>query len=192
VSSDDSEGNAQCLMTMGTALLTTISLLIKHGLFRDGNSTIRNLGFILSQFLHSNACNDEICPSNEHGWSKVVVRLADKHGVTITGVFGIEEVVDEIREEAAGSEEEGSSGEEVAASKKKGKGRKGWKLEDDYNWSEERMWKHWDWSKELARYSRSPRYVPHGGKGRIGGDDFDLTKKATMARAKKWAARYDL
>lgn len=118
------------------------------------------------------------------------MRLADKHGVTITGIFGIEEVVDKIREEAADSEEEGSGDEEVVATNKKGKGKKAWKLEDDYDENEERMWKNWDWSKELARYSRSPRYVPHGGKGRIGGDDFDLTKKATMARAKKWAARY--
>lgn len=192
MSSDDPDGNAQCLMTMGTALLTTISQLIKHGLFPDGNSTIRNLGLILSQFLLSDAGNGDICQSNEHGWRKIVVRLADKHGVTIVSVFGIEKVVDEIRDEAADSEDNGSGDEEVVASKKKGKGRKTWKLEDDYDEDEERMWKHWDWSKELARYSRSPRFVPHGGKGRIGGDDYDLTKKATMARAKKWAARYEL
>ncbi len=188
--SDDSEGNAQCVMTMGTALLTTISLLIKHDLFKDDNPTIRNLGLILSQFLRSDACDEDLCASNEHGWRKIVVQLADKHHVTIEGVFGIEKTVDEIRREAAGSEEAGSGAEEVVAMKNKGKGKKAWKLEDDYDENEERMWKYWDWSKELARYSRLGSFVPHGGKGRIGGDDYDLTKKATMARAKKWAERY--
>lgn len=179
-------------MIMGTALLTTISLLIKYGLFRDGNPVIRNLGLVLSNFLFSEACDGGLCASNEHGWSKVVVRLADKHGVTITGVSEVEDIVDEIRETIE-EEEEGSGTEEVAATKALGKNKTAstWNVDDDYNEDDERMWKHWDWSKEIARYGRSGRFVPHGGLGRIGGRDYDLTNKATMARAKKYAERYE-
>ena len=45
--------------------------------------------------------------------------------------------------------------------------------------------------KELAEYSRSCGFTPQGGIGRMGDSDFDLTNKASMAKAKKWARRYD-
>ena len=180
-------------MMMGTALLTTISLLIKHGLFKNGNPVIRNIGLVLSNFLFSEACDEDLCASNEHGWSKVVVRLADKHGVTITGVSGVAKIVNEIRGSIEG-EEEGSGAEEVAATKaqRKSKTASTWRVDDDYNEDDERMWQHWDWSKEIARYGRLGRFVPHGGLGKIGGRNYDLTNKATMARAKKYAERYEI
>ena len=178
-------------MTMGTALLTAISVLIKHGLFKDGNPVIRNLGLVLSNFLYSDACDGDLCLANEHGWSKVVVRLADKHGVTIKGVSGIEEVVKEMREEASEYEED-SGAENVAPRITKEWKKAPWMLDDEYDEDGARLWKRWDWSKELARYGRGGKFVPHGGLGRIGGKDYDLTCKATMARAKKYAERYEI
>ena len=180
-------------MTMGVALLATIFLLIKHDLFKDGNPVIRNLGLVLSNFLFSDACHEDLCNCNEHGWSGVAVQLADKHCVTIKGVSGIDISGVAARAPALEDRDEGAGAERVVPTKTKGKTKKAWKLEDDYDDNGERMWKRWDWVTEFAEYSAGRRFVPHGGNGgsaAIGGKEYDLTNKATMARAKKWSERY--
>ena len=118
-------------------------------------------------------------------------RLADKHRVTITGVSGIEKIVNKMREEAC-EYEEGFGAEDVAPRTTKEWKKAPWMLDDEYVEDEERLWKRWDWSKELARYGRGGKFVPYGGLGRISGKDYDLACKATMARLKKYAERYEI
>lgn len=83
---DDSEGNAKRMMLIGTALLTTIDVLISQGLFTNNSSKIRNIGLILSLFLEFAEDEGEIPSCNEDGWNAVVVEKADAHGVTIEGL----------------------------------------------------------------------------------------------------------
>ena len=100
---EDSEGNAKRVMLIGTALLTTIDVLIEKGLFTN-SSKIRNIGLILSMFLQFAADESEIADYNEDGWNTVVVEKADEHGVTIQGLVGIDELVQAIRDECHDSD----------------------------------------------------------------------------------------
>lgn len=94
---DDSEGNAKRIMLTGTALLTTIDLLIKKGWFTNNSSEIRNIGLVLSQFLRFVEDEKDCCQRNEDGWKAVVVNKADTHGVIIQGLAGTEKLVEAIR-----------------------------------------------------------------------------------------------
>ncbi len=101
---DDSEGNAKRIMLIGTALLTTIDVLIQKADFTNDSSKIRNIGLILSMFLQFAEDEGEIPSCNEDGWKAVVVEKADAHGVTIEGLVGIDELVQDIRDDANDSD----------------------------------------------------------------------------------------
>ena len=101
---EDSGGNAKRIMLIGTALLTTIDVLIQKRLFTNNSSKIRNIGLILSMFLQFAADESGIAEGNEDGWKTVVVEKADAHGVTIQGLVGINELVQAIREEGDDSD----------------------------------------------------------------------------------------
>ena len=64
---DDSEGNAKRVMLFGTALLTTIDILIKESLFKSGNSDIRNIALIFGHFLNFVHDTKGMCKANEDG-----------------------------------------------------------------------------------------------------------------------------
>ena len=96
--SDDSKGNALLVAMFGTALLTTIDLLISRKVFTP-DSELCNIGLILAKFFNvtTNVGDDKLCKRGENGWKNVVVRLADKHSVEISGVYRIEDTVDKTR-----------------------------------------------------------------------------------------------
>lgn len=96
---DDSKSNATLIAMFGTALLTTINILVSQKLFTP-DSELRNIGLILAKFLKitTGVGDDELCRRGENRWKDVVVRLADEHGIIISGVYHIEDIVDQIRE----------------------------------------------------------------------------------------------
>ena len=82
-------------MRIGTALLSAIDVLISHNLFHSNHNTvIRNIGLILCHYIHFGQTWTERCRANEAGWTKVVIRKAQEHGVRIEGFYGIEKVID--------------------------------------------------------------------------------------------------
>ena len=91
-------------MLIGTALLTTIDFLDHYAYFTNTSSKIRNLGLILSLFLQFAEDEGEMCSCNEDGWKAVVVEMADECGVTIQGLVGIDELVQDTRDNAYDSD----------------------------------------------------------------------------------------
>ncbi len=71
-----------------------------------------------------------------------MVRLADEHGIEIKGRPGIEMSVLRAREGLDNDDEEDDTED---------KNTKAWKPEDDYNDEGARMWRRWDWKKEVRR-----------------------------------------
>ena len=97
--SDDPEHNAKIVTLQGTALLSTIDVLLEQGLFNQ-DSSIKNLGLVLSLYIKFTAIHgDEICRDGEHDWRKQVLRMADEHGVEVKGPYGVEEIIQGIRDE---------------------------------------------------------------------------------------------
>lgn len=145
--SDVPEANAHCLSLIGTALLTTLEVLIEHNLFTPPSSTnpIRNIGFVLAQFLKSDTAklDSELCRGNETGWLIEVVKMADEHKVEIKGVFGIEERLRRIRDAAA--TQKPKQNRKPAAEKKRA-----WTLGQDFNSQGKRLWRKWDWKREVC------------------------------------------
>ena len=92
---DDSEGNANRVMLIGTAILTTIDLIDK-GLFGT-HSEIRNIGFIIGLFLEFAVVFEETCTTNEDGWRFVVVKKVDQNDVVILGHKRMELVMRQVR-----------------------------------------------------------------------------------------------
>lgn len=181
---DDPEANAHCLSLVGTALLTTLEVLIEHNLFIPASITnpIRNIGLVLSRFISSDTTvlRSELCDRNETGWLVQVVKMADEHQVEIEGVYGIEEKLKEIRDAAAAQKPKRNR--KPPAEKKRA-----WSLSQDFNSQGKRLWRRWDWKRELAKYSSEWAYTPpHGGDCAIGGHNYDLSNKETMQRAKRW------
>jgi len=143
--SDGSEGNAEIVAMFSVAILTTIELLIKQHLFSKF-SKLRNIGIIFSQLLHfTRVDGEDLSLENEHRWTTPMVRLADEHGIEIKGLPGIEVSVLKARERSDDDEE----ADDTPAKKQKNK--KTWKPEDDYNDEGTRMWRQWDWNKEVRR-----------------------------------------
>lgn len=146
---DDSEGNAKRVMIIGTALLTTIDVLIAHGLFTNTSSKIRNLGLILSLFLQF--AQDEEVQLNEDGWDYVVVKKADTHEVTIKGLENSHELVESVRDIDSLSdisEEEDITEmdpEDLATYVSEHYRSRSHALE----LGEKRSWKHYDWNIEV-------------------------------------------
>lgn len=156
---DDSEGNAKRVMLIGTALLTTIDVLIEKGLFTN-SSKIRNIGLILSMFLQF-AADESDTSSNEDGWKAVVVEKADAHGVTIQGLVGIDELVQDIRDNAEDSDSDeedlGEIGSLAIVANCYQSSEPSYKDLETFNFGEQRSWKHYDWEIEVRNISSTPR-----------------------------------
>jgi len=141
--SDNGRGNAEIVAMFGVAVLTTVELLIKQHPFSK-SSKLRNFGIVFSQVLHFAAIDGEVlCLGNEHRWITPMVRLAYEHGIKIEGIPGIEANVLKARERSDDDE----IGKDVQA-----KNKKAWRLEDDYDDEGARIWRHWDWKKEVRRH----------------------------------------
>lgn len=97
---DDGGDHFQTVAILGRALLSTISVLVRKGKFKNEGSPIKNIALILAFWIKFAVedCGD--CEDDENGWAKVVVKIADAQGLEITGPHGIEEQVKEVREEA--------------------------------------------------------------------------------------------
>ena len=149
---EDSDGNVKRVMLIGTALLTTIDVLIQKGLFTNNSSKIRNIGLILSMFLQFSADESEMPECNEDGWNTIVVEKADEHGVTIQGLVGIDELVQAIRGEGyannSDSEEEHPAKDEPEEMMTD--------MLDSYQsgaYSTTRSWRHYCWDIEVRNIS---------------------------------------
>ena len=133
--SDDSERNAKVVALFGTALLSTIDVLIQQDLFKEGSS-IRNLGLILSLFIgFAEDCCSDLCEKGESDWKKRVVLLAQDHGVEIKGPYGIEEQLQSMRNEIADEKDDGEDEWED--------------IDDSDDEDGHRKWGKWDWKKEV-------------------------------------------
>ena len=153
---DDSEGNAKRMMLIGTALLTTIDVLISQGLFTNNSSKIRNIGLILSLFLEFAEDEGEIPSCNEDGWNAVVVEKADAHGVTIEGLVESYELAMSLRDNVYNSdcsEEEDITGmdpEELATyMSERYQSREQSYTTETFELGEKRSWKQYDWDIEV-------------------------------------------
>ena len=148
------------MMLIGTALLTTIDLLISQGLFTNTGSKIRNLGLILSMFLEFAAdAGEHEC--NEDGWDYEIVKKADAHDVTIGGLVSSHELVERVRDiddSSDTSEEEDMTKmdpEELATYMSE-------RYQSIYHASElgeKRSWKQYDWDIEV-RHTYIACYIP--------------------------------
>ena len=156
---EDSEGNAKRVMLIGTALLTTIDVLIEKGLFAN-NSKIRNIGLILSMFLQF-AVDESDTSCNEDGWKAVVVEKADAHGVTIQGLMGIEMLIQGIKDNAEDSDsDEEDLGEIGNLAKVANCYQSGEPSNTDleaFDFDKQRSWKHYDWEIEVRNISSTRR-----------------------------------
>ena len=142
-------------MLIGTALLTTIDVLIEKGLFAN-NSKIRNIGLILSMFLQF-AADESDTSCNEDGWKAVVVEKADAHGVTIQGLVGIDKLVQDIRDnvEDSDSDEEdlGEIGSLAIVANCYQSGEPSNMDLEAFDFDKQRSWKHYDWEVEVRNIS---------------------------------------
>ena len=73
-------------MLIGTALLSTIDALIKHNLFNNNETPIRNINLILSLYLIFASDWKDMCKYNELGWTIEVIRRAEKYNIPLTGL----------------------------------------------------------------------------------------------------------
>ena len=147
---EDSEGNAKRVMLIGTALLTTIDVLIQKGLFTNNSSKIRNIGLILSMFLQFAADESGTTECNEDGWNTVVVEKADAHGVTIQGLVGIDELVQAIRDEGDDSD---SDEEDLTEDDPEDMRTAMLACYQSEGYSTRRSWKHYCWDIEVRNIS---------------------------------------
>jgi hypothetical protein len=83
-------------MLIGTALLSSIDVLIRHNIFHSHPTPVRNIGLILCHYLHFGQTWSERCNANEAGWMKVVICKAQEHGVRISGFYGIQAIIEKI------------------------------------------------------------------------------------------------
>ena len=83
-------------MLFGTALLTTIDILINQSIFKSENSEIRNIALILGHFLSFVHEIKELCRANEDGWKRRVLERADEHEIK-PDMISIDPVISEIR-----------------------------------------------------------------------------------------------
>ena len=156
---DDSEGNAKRVMLFGTALLTTIDILIKENLFKSQDSDIRNVALVLGHFLNFAHDMKETCRANEDGWKTKVLDRADANDIKPL-MINIEHVISEIRTSKA----DATSDEDESAKPKTGTRREG--LKDAAKSYESRIlvgfitleslkagvkrsWTHWNWATEV-------------------------------------------
>ena len=160
---DDSEGNAKRVMLFGTALLTTIDILIKERLFKSQDSDIRNVALVLGHFLNFAHDMEETCRANEDGWKTKVLDLADAHDIKPL-MIGIERVISEIRTnkaDATSDEDESTKskleirreGLKNAAKSYESRHLVGFITVESLKVGVKRSWTHWNWATEVT----SPR-----------------------------------
>lgn len=158
-------------MLFGTALLTTIDILIKEDLFKSKNSEIRNIALIMGHFLNFACDMKEMCSGNEDGWKRTVLERADKHEIT-PHMIGIKRVISEIRKSEGNKVSDDESGSRTksrrdgranAAKSYESKPWAGVITLESLEAGVERSWTHWDWAIEVesflaaSRLSRIPR-----------------------------------
>ncbi|KAL9130195.1 MAG: hypothetical protein Q9175_007084 [Cornicularia normoerica] len=197
---NDSEGNAKRVMLFGTALLTTIDILIKNSLFRSGNSDVRNVALIVGHFLNFVHDMKEMCTANEDGWKKILLERADEHEIK-PHMISINHVISDISK----SNNDATPDEAETARPKYGTRRKGLenaaKSYESKPWvgiitlesleaGVKRSWRHWDWATELKAYSKAQAvkvgpFGPTYGK-KIGGNFYDLTTKGNQRQLKSY------
>jgi hypothetical protein len=119
---------------LGTALLSTITVLIEEGSFKATDTSIRNLGLVLSFWLNfiTDIC-DEMCSNGESDWVMKLVQMADEHGVVIDGPWAMAEKVQKVRDKIEEMDEDEDS--EIVA---------------DGGEGEIRNWKKWTWKTEVG------------------------------------------
>ncbi|KAL8928870.1 MAG: hypothetical protein Q9208_001648 [Pyrenodesmia sp. 3 TL-2023] len=101
---NDREGNAKRLMLIGTALLSAIDVLKSHSLFNAiYNTEIRNIGLVLCHYLQFAYDQRETPRLNEAGWTRLVIRRAEEHGIRIEDFYGIEKVISALKRPNAGN-----------------------------------------------------------------------------------------
>ena len=156
---DDSEGNAKRVMLFGTALLTTIDILIKERLFKSQDSDIRNVALVLGHFLNFAHDMEETCRANEDGWKTKVLDLADAHDIKPL-MIGIERVISEIRTskaDATSDEDEPRKsktelrreGLKNAAKSYESRHLSGFITAESLKAGVKRSWTHWNWATEV-------------------------------------------
>lgn len=159
---DDSEGNAKRVMLFGTALLTTIDILVEEGLFKAKDSDIRNIGLILGHFLNFVHDMKETCIANEDGWKTVVLELADDHGIK-PHMISIDHVISEIRKckDDDTPDEDGKMRPGIGAQRKalvnaaNSYDSKPWVgviTLESLKAGVERVWTHWAWATEVRPF----------------------------------------
>ena len=149
-------------MLFGTALLTTIDILIKQSIFKSENSEIRNIALILGHFLSFVHEIKELCRANEDGWKRRVLERADEHEIK-PDMISIDPVISEIRKgkDDATSDEEGTPRSEIrtrregldnAAKSYESKPWVGVITLESLNAGVTRSWTHWDWATEVRPF----------------------------------------
>lgn len=146
---DDGASVARFAEIIGTAMLSTIDLLIEKGLFVKNDSAIRNIGLVLCRFIEFGQTQDDASMMNENGWVNRIVKMADEHGVVINGKPDIEEVVESIRADV--EDEEPPSKSEAA---RYSKAKKKWTPKGDRDDGGDRVWRRWDWTVEFKAFAR--------------------------------------
>ena len=102
---DDSASNAKPVKTIGTAILSNLSLL--------KSPTILNKDpVLLSHFLRLARGQDDTCPENDDVWSATNDKSSDEHGAEIKGKASVQQVVKEVSTET--EDEEAPSKAELA------------------------------------------------------------------------------
>ena len=157
---DDSEGNAKRVMLFGTALLTTIDILIQERLFKSQDSDIRNVALVLGHFLNFAHDMKETCRANEDGWKTKVLDLADAHDIKPL-MIGIERVISKIRTskaDAPSNEDEPTKSKTELRREGLKNGAKSYESRPSVGFitveslkaGVKRSWTHWNWATEVT------------------------------------------
>ncbi len=148
-------------MLFGTALLTTIDILIKQNLFKSEKSEIRNIALILGHFLNFVHEMKELCRANEDGWKGTVLERADEYEIK-PHMISTDHDISEIRK--GKNDDDDTPDEDGTPRPKKCTRREGLenaaKSYDSKPWvglitleslkaGVTRSWTHWDWATEV-------------------------------------------
>ena len=148
-------------MLFGTALLTTIDVLINEKLFKSKDTEIRNIALILGHFLKFAPEMTEMCSANEDGWKKIVLERVDEYGMK-SDLLNINHIISEI-ENAIEDDDTTSSEDDFPKPKRLTKSKRLQNAATSYEskpWAglinlesleagTKRSWAHWDWATEV-------------------------------------------
>jgi hypothetical protein len=91
---DDGERCGSVVEGIGSLVLAAVDFLIEKGQFKQG-SEIRNLGLVLALYL-SFAQEQTGAFDEEVEWRFALGERAEKHGVTLTGPYDAQAVLDSL------------------------------------------------------------------------------------------------